>query len=436
MKNVRIGVACLARKTYDFEAAAEIYKNTQKELKKKNGVEWFFVNDLVIEVEDAKKAAEYFSAQNLDGVAIISGTFHLGHLAPTIKKALKCPVLLWAFNELPYNGGKIRLNSVCGLNLNASVLYKSGIDDYSCHIGDVIDEKWLNAIKMKAAISNAHIGLAGYRADGFFNLSVEDTYLFNRTGVLVDHYELSEVMSEYEMAKSGFSVNEVRDIYDCRELNDKQVDKVAVLSTSMENFINKNKLDALAIRCWPEFANAFGISPCAAMSLLSGKGYTLGCEGDIEGTLSLLACNAISKDPAFLADLSQVNFDEDYALLWHCGVAAYPLWDGKSCRTLDTYFAGSRGVTAGFVMKSGTVTVMRIDTARGKTRLFIGKGEAIPMEKGLSGTYCKVVFDKPIKDIVDTVTKTGVAHHISMIYGDYTSEMKIFASLMGFEVIE
>ncbi|MBE6835783.1 MAG: fucose isomerase [Ruminococcaceae bacterium] len=436
MKKVKIGVVCLARKTYDFEAAAEIYAETQKRLKARDDVDWVFVDGLVIEVDEAQKAAAYLAGQELDGVAIISGTFHLGHLAPTIKKALKCPVLLWAFNELPYNGGKIRLNSVCGLNLNASVLYKSGIDDYSCHVGDDIDEVWLNVIKMKAAVSHAHVGLAGYRADGFFNLSVEDTYLFNRTGVLVDHYELSELMNEYKMAETGFTVDEVKSIYDCSDINDAQLDKVSVLSRSMENFINKNKLDALAIRCWPEFANTFGVAPCAAMSLLQGKGYTLGCEGDIEGTLSLLACNAIAKDPAFLADLSQVNFEENYALLWHCGVAAYPLWDGKSLRSLDTYFAGGRGVTAGFVMKTGTVTVMRIDTARGKTRLFIGKGEAVPMERELSGTYAKVIFDQPISQLIDTVTETGVAHHISMIYGDYTKEMKLFARLMGFEVIE
>lgn len=436
MKKVKIGVVCLARKTYDFEAAAEIYAETQKRLKARDDVDWVFVDGLVIEVDEAQKAAAYLAGQELDGVAIISGTFHLGHLAPTIKKALKCPVLLWAFNELPYNGGKIRLNSVCGLNLNASVLYKSGIDDYSCHVGDDIDEVWLNVIKMKAAVSHAHVGLAGYRADGFFNLSVEDTYLFNRTGVLVDHYELSELMNEYKMAETGFTVDEVKSIYDCSDINDAQLDKVSVLSRSMENFINKNKLDALAIRCWPEFANTFGVAPCAAMSLLQGKGYTLGCEGDIEGTLSLLACNAIAKDPAFLADLSQVNFEDNYALLWHCGVAAYPLWDGKSLRSLDTYFAGGRGVTAGFVMKTGTVTVMRIDTARGKTRLFIGKGEAVPMERELSGTYAKVIFDQPISQLIDTVTETGVAHHISMIYGDYTKEMKLFARLMGFEVIE
>ncbi len=195
-------------------------------------------------------------------------------------------------------------------------------------------------------------------------------------------------------------------------------------------------LDALAVRCWPEFAQSFGISPCAAMSLLNAKGYTVGCEGDIEGTVSMLACNAITEQPAFLADLSQVNIEEDFALMWHCGVAAHTLRDGCSNCSLDPYFAGGKGVTADFVMKSGTITVMRMDSARGQTRLFVASGTAMPMEKELKGTYCKVRFNKPIKEILNTVTSKGIAHHVSLIYGDYADAMKQFARIVGFEVIE
>lgn len=435
MKKTNIGVVCLARKTFDSEAAAEIYKESVIEMKKNTTVNWTFIEQLVIEPADAQHAGELLASKNLDGVVIISGTFHLGHLALIIDKFLHKPILLWGFNELPYNGGKIRLNSVCGVNLNASNLYKAGNDAYSCSIGDKIDENWLEAVQMKAALNNAHVGLAGYRADGFFNLSVEDTALYNKTGVLIDHYELKEIMDLYEDDELGFSVTAVKDIYNCSDVSDIQVDKVAKLSNSIERFLIQNKLDALAIRCWPEFANAYGTSPCAAMSLLNGKGYTLGCEGDVEGTLSMLACNAISPLPAFLADLSQVNFEEDYALMWHCGVAPYTLWDKKSARSLDSYFAGGRGVTADFVMQSGPVTIMRIDSARGKTRLFVEKGTAIPMTKDLKGTYCKVRFEKPIKDILDTVTSTGVAHHVAMVYGDYVETMLKFAKIMGFEVI-
>ncbi len=39
----------------------------------------------------------------------------------------------------------------------------------------------------------AKIGIIGYRADGFFNVGVQDNLLFGQAGALVDHYELKDV---------------------------------------------------------------------------------------------------------------------------------------------------------------------------------------------------------------------------------------------------
>lgn len=79
-------------------------------------VEWEFIEDLVIEPEDAYAAAEQLAVRPLHGLVLISGTFQLGHLALILKKRIDQPVLLWAFEEPPYDGGRIRFNSVCGLN--------------------------------------------------------------------------------------------------------------------------------------------------------------------------------------------------------------------------------------------------------------------------------------------------------------------------------
>lgn len=70
----------------------------------------------------------------------MSGTFHLGHLVLEIKKWCDKPILLWGLPELPYDGGKIRLNSVCGVNLNASNLTKSGYTDYTYIVSEKIDQ--------------------------------------------------------------------------------------------------------------------------------------------------------------------------------------------------------------------------------------------------------------------------------------------------------
>lgn len=288
---------------------------------------------------------------------------------------------------------------------------------------------------MCAALDHAHVGIAGYRADGFFNLDTEDLSTYRNTGVLIDHYELSDLMVEPDI-NLGFTAAQIKEIYTVKGISDSQLEKTSKLTQSIEAFLIKNKLNALAIRCWPEFAKTFGVAPCGAMSLLSSKGYTLGCEGDLEGTLSMLCCNRISPLPAFLADLSQVDLEQDYALMWHCGVAAYTLWDNKSERTLDTYFAGGKGVTADFVMREGEVTIIRIDTARGKTRLFMEHGSVIPMTKDLKGTYCKVRFDRSIRDILKTVTEAGIAHHVALIYGDHRAAFEKLARIKGFEVIK
>nr|MCR5741183.1 fucose isomerase [Gammaproteobacteria bacterium] len=150
---------------------------------------------------------------------------------------------------------------------------------------------------------------------------------------------------------------------------------------------------------------------------------------------SMVAQKALGEETPFMADLSQVNFKDDYALLWHDGVAPCNLWDKVCNRSLETYFAGGKGVTADFVLKSGDVSILRIDTARGETRIFYEEGEAVPMDKLLSGTYAKVIFDRPIKDIIDTVVYTGVAHHCIMAYVKSRDAIKHLSRITGWKIL-
>lgn len=436
-QRVKIGVVCLTRTTYEYKTAQKMYHQTIAELQKIQGVDYYFEQECVIETEDAQASAKRILGENVDGLVIISGTFHLGHLALIYAKYIKKPFLLWAPSELPYDGGKIRLNSVCGINLNASNLYKTGKDDCFFVFGDQIDQEWIEALRIKAALEQARIGLVGYRAHGFFNVGVDDMDVYRKTGILIDHYEIEEMFSQdCSEEELNEQIQEVRELFVCKEVTDEQVGKVARLCVSATKFMEKHNLSAAAVRCWPEYAAAFGVSPCAAMSILQSKGYILSCEGDVEGALSMLAGAAIGVETPYLADLSQVDIEQDFALMWHCGVAPANLWDGKSERSLDTYFAGGKGVTAGFVMKTGAVNVMRIDTARGKTRMFIGAGESITMEKQLCGTYCKVRFEKRVDQVFAQVCETGIAHHVAMYYGEYRAVLRKAAKMLNFEIIE
>ena len=436
-RKIRLGIVCFARETFDYKAAAEIYRNLVVDVQALEAVEWEIIQDLVISVEEAQAAAKRLAESRLDAIVCISGTFHLGHLVLEIRKLCKLPLLLWGLDELPYDGGKIRLNSVCGVNLNASNLYKAGIDDYRITVGPRIDEVWVDAIRVIVALRESHVGLLGYRAHGFFNLSVDDPSLYASASVLVDHYELSDV---YGFAVEALAVAareaQLRALFDVSALSKDQVLKVAELSAKLDAFCAKHRIDALAIRCWPEFARDFGISPCAAMSLLQSEGRILACEGDLEGALSMLVQKAIGGETPYLFDFSQIDIAKNFALLWHCGVAPCNLWDGCSVRSLDTYFAGGKGVTAGFVLKSGDISIARIDSARGRKRLFLQRARSVPMDKELTGTYLKAIFEKPVKEVLDVVAKNGIAHHASMVYGDYVEPLRLAAGLLGWDLIE
>ncbi|NVM36089.1 MAG: fucose isomerase [Candidatus Lokiarchaeota archaeon] len=434
---IKIGVVCLARKTFDHLEAANIYKRLQNELKSIKNIEWVFIDDLVIEIKDAQNAAHICASKEIDGLVCISGTFALGHLVLELYKTVTKPILLWGLNELPYDGGKIRLNSVCGINLNASNLYKAGIKNYHIIIGDRIDLNWLDAIRIIKSFKSSHIGIIGFRAKGFFNLDVDELDLFKETGILIDHFELNNIIDFHvEDNEINERKMQIKSIFDVSEISNDQLGKVAALTVKFDNFIKNYNLDAIAIRCWPEFASNFGISPCATMSLLQSEGKILACEGDILGSLSMLAHKAIGGRTPFLADFSQIDFSENFGLLWHCGVAACNLWDEKCLRSLDSYFAEGKGVTADFVMKSGDLSLLRIDYASGEYRIFLQDAKGIPMKKELKGTYVKAEFKEGVKNIFDKIVENGIAHHISVVYGNFIKPFEIFAKIKGWKVIK
>jgi len=436
-EKIKIGVVCVARKTFDYIAAEEIFKKIQSKLKKIENIDWEINSELLIETEDAQATAQKLKSKNIDGLICISGTFALGHLILELNKVIQKPILLWGLEELPYDGGKIRLNSVCGINLNSSNLYKAGVKNYQVVIGDQIDEDWLDSLRIIKAFATKHIGIIGYRAKGFFNLDIDELDLYKELGLLIDHYELNKIYSiDVNTDKVKERIEQIKKIFDVSAISEQQLSRVAELTSKFNEFMECNQLDALAIRCWPEFAAEFGIAPCAAMSILQAEGRILTCEGDILGSLSMVAHSAIGAETPYLADFSQVDFKENFALLWHCGVAPCNLWDGKCNRSLEPYFAGGKGVTADFVMKSGPVSFLRIDYAPGEYRLFLQKGNIIPMEKELKGTYAKAVFEDHVGDVLKKIIDNGIAHHISVVYDDYIRPLEIFAKIKGWKVIK
>ncbi len=435
-QHIKLGIVCLARSTFDCKAAAELYDSILKDLQALENAQIIAIAEPIMEPDEAIHAGETFARQMVDGIAVISGTFHLGHLLLEIRKQTEKPLLLWGLPELPYNGGKIRLNSVCGVNMNASNLVKSGVSNFTYTLGMRIDEDWVDAVRMIRALKDSHIGIIGSRAHGFFNVGVSELAMYEKFGTLVDYFTLNAL---WDLEPDAREVEKYRALmekaFPASTLEEEKKRKVCELAAKFRRLATDNKLTAIAVRCWPEFAEGYGIAPCAAMSLVQSDGLLLSCEGDLDCAVTMICHSAAGAETPFMADLSQVNPEENSALMWHCGVAPCNLTDSVCTPTMDTYHAGGRGVTAGFVLKSGRINMARLDSINGRYRLFSRAGEALPMKKELAGTYARVRLDQPMKDVLDIVIYNGIAHHVSMVYGDYTKVFAVFCRLKNIEIL-
>ena len=436
-EKIKIGIACLARNTYDVKAAEQLYKKTQKEVLEKKNFEWIIEKNIVIEEKEAEKSALEMKSENVEALILISGTFHLGTLALKYCQILSVPVLLWGYPELPYDGGKIRLNSLCGVNLDASNLYKAHKRSFHASISSTVNEEFLNAIKIQHTLNHAHVGIIGHHAQGFYNIDVDELSIYHKFGILLNHYELNDIFNVEEKQQEVDAYKlKIKQIFDLSDINENQLFKTAILCAKLKKFYQEQGLDGIAIRCWPEFANNFGISPCAAMSILQEEGITLACEGDIDGLISMIVHQALGFATPFLADLSQINKEKNTMLLWHCGVAPISLWDGVSIRSLDTYFAQNRGVTTGFVLKQGDIQLLRFDSVQGEYRIFICEGKAVEMPKELRGTYANVRLNTSVEKVFDKVVENGIAHHFSMCYKHVNNAIRMYAKLNNIPLIE
>jgi L-fucose isomerase-like protein len=439
---LKIALIPLVRSTYDVEEGKKVFQRELSLLKRFKDVHWFAPSQVIEYAESMTNFLSTLKKESIDGIVLLSATFHLGDLAMSIASNFEnVPILCWAVPEPDYRGSRVRLNSLVGAHLDFSNLYRSKRTNLRFIYGTAEDERfikklslWLNAIRAFKLWRESKITLIGGHAKSFMNIDVYEPELFKEFKIIVDVLPLETVFKHNPSEEEVQKIEEdYKNIYRYDEnMDDDRLERVARLAATLQNIAQTTKSSALCIRCWPEFAMYYGVSPCAAMSYNMAKGSIMACEGDILGAVTMITLKAFGCEEMYLSDISQIFEEENALLFWHCGVAPHTLWDGRSERTLDTYFAGGKGVTVGFVLKPGLVTIARIDYTEGWS-LFLAKGEAIETEKLLKGTYVKVKVKNAI-ELVESLVENGFAHHVVMAYGDWYEDFLELASMKGWKV--
>lgn len=457
----RLGIALLARPTFDVPYAEEMAGAAVAALED-TGATLVGSRALLFDKDAAEDAIDLLSAETLDGLIIVQATFTDAAMTVVLAEAVKAPIILWAFPE-KRTGGRLRLNSFCGINLAGHALGKAGIsysylfqDPSGADVGAALAHVLAGreganrasstiapdpaaGAKIADALSSAKIGLIGEHPEGFHTCAFDPNQLADLVGLEVSKSDLPSLFS----AAKGVESQTVSDLHQSAKsvltgldaMETEPLDKSLRSFAALRNKAKSEEIQAFAIRCWPEFFTDYGCAACGAMAMMGEGGTPCACEADVCGAASLLMLKAVAEDPPFLADLVDVDVADDTVVFWHCGLAPVSLADPAVSPAATIHSNRRKPLLNEFPLKPGRITLTRLSQSRGQVRLMIGAGEMLARPNSFGGTSGVARLDCPAQQAIDTIMGEGLEHHYAFAYGDHRAALAGWAERAGVPVL-
>ena len=431
-----VGFFPIARPTFDVDLARSKVQAVQISLKQQCNL--ITPQALIMSKDDATLALDQLLSNDLDAIIVLQATFADTTIVKHIAQELKRPILLWALPEA-HQGGRLRLNSFCGVNLAAHALHRAGLS-YTYVYAEPDDKDALAKIEqfVKASVVikrlvTTRIGCIGDHPQGFETCQYNATMLQSRLGVDVVTMPLKQLFAQAQDTKEASIIDTKNDLqqslFNLAQVKSDEVDGTVKTFAALRQIAREQDVHGFAVRCWPEFFTEMGCAACGAMSMMSDRQVPCSCEADVNGTITQIILQELSGEPAFGSDIVSFDLDKDQAVVWHCGLAPLSMADAHYQPQAALHSNRQKALLMQFPLKSGRVTLARLSEATGELRLVIGSGEMLEAPPAFTGTSGTLRFDRGARNTMDTLIDHGLEHHISLTYGDYVDELRMFAKL-------
>jgi L-fucose isomerase-like protein len=354
------------------------------------------------------------------------------------------PIVIWATPENPQNP-KV---SACGLV--AAHNWASGMSQVSRPPivvyglpGDAETVTELNTAIRTAATSrklqHARVGLIGDHAPGFLNMAVDAGQLQKLLGLSLKRIGLNEFCT---LVRS-FSDTEVAADRKKAESLGLPVRSGVVLSDDVWNIssryylavkriVEEESFDAVALRCWPELPNEFGVWAYLAIARLASDGINICEEGDVDGAIGCLIARLFgSETAAYNSDW--LEHDDDSITLWHAGATPFEICEPigtPNGPTLAVHFnSGKPLVVDAHLAADIPVTLFRFWRFRDEYRLALCEGQVEAPTREITGCAGRVrIAGGGVYKFFLDACYAGMPHHLTVVKGHYADQLEQFAA--------
>jgi L-fucose isomerase-like protein len=434
----------VGRSTFDVEFAGKVFGEAWQQLQRLDAT---LVGEPRIHYEaDAALAAfAVLKASDVDLLLVVQVTFTDAAVVTAIAEKLDVPLVVWTFPE-ERTGGRLRLNSFCGVNLASHTLSRRGRSLENAHgapdSAEVLEriETASRAAAIVKDLRRAKILVVGEHPTGFDACNYQSDELRERFGVetvttpvnaFLDNVKaLPDAVAEAPYARRA------RDFANLGEMDQVATRKTLKAYAALKARADSDGFAGVAVRCWPEFFTEYGCAACGAIALMNEDGRPGGCEADVFGVISSLVLQAASGRGVFNTDLVDVDPVSDTVVFWHCGQAPIEMADPDVAPRATIHSNRKLPLLSEFPLKPGRITLCRITQGEGRLRMMLAGGEMIRAPLAFSGTSGVARLDIPADRYRQRLLDEGMEHHSSLAYGEYRPVLRRVARYLGLEQLE
>lgn len=374
-----------------------------------------------------------------DGVILSLPNFGDENGAIIALRDCNVPILIQAYpDEIGKMDFNKRRDSFCGKFSIMDVFYQNNLPFtlFEPHVIHPSSDIFANQIDKFAAVCRVvkgmkrfTVGAIGARTSAFKTVRFDELTL-QKYDITTETVDLSEVFARVSAVDDTSNLfktkyQHLKGYSDCSALPEEKLKLHTSLGLVLDELIEENGMDCLAIRCWDELEKHLGIAPCILLSEMNDRGINSACELDVCNAVSMRALSLASADAAACLDWNN-NYgdDSDKCILFHCGPVPKSLMVKDSGHITEhpmfkkAYGAGCGwGCNEGRIMANG-MTFMSSKIEDGKLSFYLGEGNFTEdkIEDAFFGC-AGVVKINGLQKILLNIGKLGYKHHVAVTTG-------------------
>lgn len=460
MKKAKIGFMPLYIKLYDdvgldalHARLADFYEVLAKGFEEK-GIEVVRTEGFCCVKDEFCAAVDKFESEKVDCIV----TWHAAY-SPSLESAevlagTDLPIIVMDTTEI-YDFGPAQdpaeintCHGIHGVMDMTNLLMRAG-KPYAIAAGhyptsDVMDRVigYIKAAVAANALKGSKVGTIGGSFDGMGDFLVSDEEMKELFGVEVVYSEKDLIPLKATVTDEEIKAEIAKDLAECEVINeiDPEVHyKTAKNSLAIRKWIDEKGLSAFTANFRKiEPADGLDIMPFmeACKSMARGIGYA--GEGDVL-TAAFTGALITGFDTATFVEIFCPDWRGGTLLLSHMGEYNAALIDGKAeIKQLDFVFgeADDPVVTYGRYMPGEAVFVNVFRTPKGFTLLAAPVTMVGTHEDNIKGSVRGWMKpEMPVEQFLETISRAGVTHHSSLVYGAKVEELEFFAKLVGLDTV-